>query len=268
MLALAAVLLAAQTGAGHYVNLKNGDRVRLLGVVDRRRQISWNASGKRSKVLEPTFVSVLGNKTVQPNPANILSLVFQIDRAARREGPDTAFRLSRGAGVIRSDYTMPEPTFGGDIWLTSVSEAFGSSGETNVWVGVAEGRWKTAAAANYVSKKFKIRQGSLFATGARQEPKRLIPVHQESGKQDMTPDRAKFSVDVRLPPGIERSAYTVRALDSTGKAFESSGSILDSGTHLPRSCWFVGRLSDLARVELQTRPYEWVKISGVRVRPH
>lgn len=142
--------------------------------------------------------------------------------------------------------------FGTIIWSPSGKEWVAIQRVPANWVasgslklGVADGKWRSVARYRYRAGVFTREKGNRLALSI------------DSNYPKKSPMLAKFTVAAELPVTIQHTAWRFVAYDRNGNELRSAGSVADVGQTLPNCFGFTGRLRDFARIDLQTRSYQW-----------
>lgn len=256
-------LLAGPTGEIH---LKNGDRLSALGVFDSRQLRAWTTNGIPVGYKAPEAMAMFaGDKPSkpQPNPDNVLAIVFKLVRREKSDSPSVAFRRV-GDSNWSPTWTLLDPGRGDpQTWTAGLSRPFDTE-SIDLMVGVSEARWKTVSRYSLRQNKLKLRIGvDISAQMLAYKPGDVVTIMPGSKVTQKVKDEG-FRVTVKLPS--TPSAYRVVALDRNGRDTGGGGSMTSEGSKMATCYWFGGKPSNVARIEFQTRPYEWTTFRDIRLR--
>lgn len=235
------------------VTLASGDMVRILAITDRSTEKTWSADGTPVTFAFPDLVkSTLGSYKGKPNPVNIITIVFELNRKREGDMPSIAYRVPAWKHDFDSLYIYLEdkaaPSYAERLTF-AFEHPFGFTEASDVSVGVAQGEWSTVGAYGFKNGKVVGHRGQSFGAVVK------------AGSP------GQVGIFVALPTGVASSGYQVVALDAHGTELRPTGTAGSNGLSLPDKFWFDGAVKDVAKVELQVRPLEWITFKGVRLKP-
>jgi len=134
-------------------------------------------------------------------------------------------------------------------------------------IGVTSGTWATRGWMEYSKPK----AGSLptISGGVKLSVEvGKTPPWEHKNAAAKTSRNETFTVRVQPVKGLESYAVRFVAFNRTGRELLQAGSAKMPYSNGATDYWFMGRLSDLARFEVQTRSFEWHKIPDVHLQPN
>jgi len=242
------ISLAAQIALTHadtWTHTVGGARVTLSAISDGAMQKVWSPAGAPVKFSDSvrTYVSKgLGGERFD---ARYRRIFVRVGPAA--EMPTVAFQVGR-ALVAPAAGTLLEQAH---TWVV-LGDANTRESAVRVRVGIGTGVWKTIGKLNQGRTGNATRDGFGFVRSIRP----WEAVHNHS-KSELT------IADVMIPPATEATTYRVVAFDRNGKSMTASGTMREPNglTH----AYFAGKYANLARLELQTRPFLWTVFDHVKL---
>jgi hypothetical protein len=236
--------------------LTTGGTVELAAVSHPGSKTSWNGGGKRlpsyintnvTQMLE-AFSGLPGATGSFWEKNRIITL--RLHPATLGE-PSVVWNASGGSGS-----SGVEPIRTGDPrsdYLASNLCNFKLGTQSaNFDVGVADGKWKVVAKAN-------ISKGSITRTSG------LSMIVSVSEKPNTRGQDHVCDVEIPTRMADRSEALSVVAYDQTEKPMRSAGSW---GGPSMSHYFFMGSVNDVSRVEVRTRPYQWITFKDVRMNPN
>ncbi|MDR3692368.1 MAG: hypothetical protein P4L46_23495 [Fimbriimonas sp.] len=146
-------------------------------------------------------------------------------------------------------------------WIGALVAPKGQPSQQDIAVGIADGPWKVIGTATYAKSKIGIRQvkkdGALTKLDITQ---RTPPV-----KTDF--EKPSIAVTDPAAEGVQSNALRFVVLDHGGKELTASGFVKRLTPKVVTEYYFQGSLQDVARIELQSRPFEWRTVKAAHFRP-
>ena len=247
---VAAILaLTAQT-SGDW-KLKDGTKVYLYFLLGEQKKV-WRPNGVS---VDPAFISKnLDNGYPSESPVST-AVVLLHTQFKTEDKPNVRFVFSRPSKVDTFFSTCKAT---GRLWVLAddVKNTEGPQGD--VTIGVANGQWKVAGWVSYDTSNTGIRVAKT--EGIRFNPQVIAPIR---GPKTSLPTT---DVKIFLSKNYENVAYRIIATDRKGNE------IALTSTYFKNEEWmkygFTGDIHNIARVELQTRPFEWHTIPDAHFVPN
>ncbi|MCC7433890.1 MAG: hypothetical protein IT363_04340 [Methanoregulaceae archaeon] len=242
------VLAGCQSGSKSVaiepIKLKNEAAIADVYVNDDQALKSWTLDGQRLDSYRSTALDEVTaeERTVLPNPDGFRSIRVELQLPHDSDMPSVAFKED---GVhLPATATL---LIDGHRWVAWYAKPFKGTKEVDLSVGVSTAPWEVVGAYRWSDKKAEHVSGQEF-------------------KPKLTTQGAEGNESVLLSPASpsESTSLAFRYVlkDKKGDPLMSAGSADREGT---RTYWFRGGLGNVATIELQSRPYEWIDLGRVNV---
>lgn len=226
------------------IELKDGSVITDVYVNDDQALKSWTPDGQeldnyRATALEEVTAE---ERTVLPNPESVRSIRVELQLPHGTDMPSVAFKED-GALVPASATLLID----GHHWVAWYGRPYKGKKEVAVSVGVSTQPWEVVGSYRWSSKK------AVHVSGLEFTPK-------------LTSEGKEGNTSVLLSPAPQPDqtalAYQYVLKDRKGEPLMSAGSTPGEGS---RTYWFRGKIDDVATIELQSRPFEWIDLGRVNV---
>jgi hypothetical protein len=223
-----------------------------LAVSDRFFKKCWDANGKILSSWPTPSANFSAGHAAYGKKGKTLAFSARFKMAPLESPPDVVFR--EGSGVPHHTSIMLVRQNEWLSWYTNTEPAHLQTLSVNV--GIAAGPWKTVATY--------LKAGStvIHASGTDYGPMVLAAY-----KKKMVGQVDAVVLSACLPRVNLDGALRVRLVGRDGSEYEYGGGITARFWSQPEEFWFTGEVSNVARVEVQTRPYDWTRFPHVRLSP-
>jgi len=216
-------------------------KVEVLRVSDGFTKSAWTAEGRKLAKYEVYWVDNIYGEIGNTSGIHPSRLLIVRVPGAREEAPNLRWRV--GDGPERTDYIY-DPTKTNGAFVGGVQFHIDELDKPQtVTFEIADGVWKT------VSEMF---FGGKVSTKGDSFDAKLGPIY--PGKFRKAHDN-RPTVGIRVPAKYNGAAYQILAFDKKGRKMQSSGSFNPNNADSLTEYFFQGKKSDLARIEVQVRPY-------------
>jgi len=241
---LAAILLQPATSAPFTKNLLSGKAISIVAVG--ANQEVWAPDGGPAKRRpyfdflrhggDPSLAVECRHATLDPGPGLAVRVVpkGEVVRCHVR-GPVWAFQS-------KSDKEI-DPNYVGIGTIEPTSDS-----TVDLAVGHAAGKWNLQA---------------VFKPGQVTTKSDMRGI--QFGQLRKSIERSSaFEIEVTIPKNLDQSDFRVIAIDKNGKSISRLRGFSQkrTETHI-----FAGPISRVAKIQVDSRPYEWITFKGVRVQP-
>ena len=232
-------------------------RIVAIAVSDDSAGRSWSPEGKPlDEWVVPKTIRNTAKEMAKPDERSII-LRFHVDGP---DMPSVAFRQGDGkvepASVIGENFIRdpndPKRVASCDYYAyvirkVDVPQPF------DLTALISSGRWQSVSTYTQSGGKFALSTGKDIGVEVR-----------DDGAKSAT---GRVTVTVQLPGSPLEHAYRLVATGTDGKPLMESGSIAPMAGSTTTEYWFLGKASDIASVELQSRDYEQRPILGIYLQP-
>ncbi len=226
------------------IDLKDGAVITDVYVNDDQALKSWTPDGQKLDTYRATALGEVTaeERTVLPNPEGYRSIRVELQLPHGTDMPSVAFK--EDGTLVPASATL---LIDGHQWVAWYAKPFKGKKDVGVSVGVSTQPWEVAGSYRWSNKKAEHVSGQQF-------------------KPKLTTQGAEGNESVLLSPASQSDqtalAYRYVLKDKKGEELMSAGSALREGS---RTYWFRGKIDDVATIELQSRPFEWIDLGRVNV---